>query len=217
MRFRLERPAVFQTDYVDVSTGKAAYTLTAHHATRFTTLDLVKHSENRFSQIASICCRELLADTIELTDIELLATVPTITRAGESYAEIIGERTTIKAKKYVRKEGKRIWTIRTPTAATFIWTADDRELILRTSDGIEVAYLRPPKYGDDPATGFHTIFHIEDDVLADMDQIIVSGTYLKYKMDHSGSTASVQNTYMPAVAVSASGLVHTSSAAPSQS
>ena len=65
---------------------------------------------------------------------------------------------------------------------------------LRSEDDLEIAYIRPPRYDDDPATGFATIFHVEDEVLADLDQIIVSGVYLKYRVDRSGYTPSAMST-----------------------
>ncbi|VDC00196.1 unnamed protein product [Peniophora sp. CBMAI 1063] len=205
MRFRLERRAVFQIDYIDIHSGHSEYTVTTRPATRSTTLEIVKHAGRRSEEIASVCFRELFPDTIELRDIKLATTVLSSSHTEGQYSEVVGERTKIKAKEYAHKEGKNTWTIHTPAAAVYTWTADGRELILRSEDDVEIAYIRPPRHEDDPGTGFATVFHIDDNVLEDIDQIVVSGVYLKYKVDHTGSAPSVENKYMPPAAISPSG------------
>ena len=106
MHLQLESCAVFQMDYVDVQTGRPAYTITRHYTTRDVTLEVVKYSGKRSDKIASIRCRELFPDTIELRD-ELPISVPTLTSEGQEYIEVVGECTRVKAKTYVRKTGKK--------------------------------------------------------------------------------------------------------------
>ena len=107
MRFRLERRAVFQIDYIDVGTGKPAYTVATHHSTREAKLDVFKHTGQRTDNIAHIRRRELFPDTIELRGAELPATVPALSNTGDQYAEVVGERMKMKANKYVHKDGKK--------------------------------------------------------------------------------------------------------------
>ena len=107
MRFRLERRAVFQVDYVDVRSGKPVYTVAAHHTTRDTTLEVFYKRGRHNDIIARIRHREVLPDTIELSGPELPATVPTLSHTGDQYTECIGERVKVKARKYVRKGGRK--------------------------------------------------------------------------------------------------------------
>jgi hypothetical protein len=110
MQLRLERH-VFRQDFVNAETGDLAYSAITHHSTREVTISLAKRAASRDAvvDIASICCREILFDTIELHGPGVPASVPTLSSngKGEVYLGSMREHTKVKARDYVRKLGKK--------------------------------------------------------------------------------------------------------------